>query len=72
VKSPYVRYQEIQSQMRAMLTARVFRSEKFDDLWCEMESLKNQFGGFPPPNPDDDEQAREMELCESANERGLR
>ncbi len=59
--------------MRELVRSGDIASQEFDRLWRETEALKNKHAGFPPlPDEINDEQAREMEECEDANEKGLR
>ena len=70
MKTDFQRYQEIQSQMRAMIRAGQYNYQTFDDLWHESNEIINRHGGFPPLP--DDEQALELWACETANMQGLR
>ena len=46
--SDYNRYKELQSQMAEMGQAK-FGTPDFNALWQESESIKNRYGGNPPP-----------------------
>lgn len=43
------RYAEIQAEWKAMLDAGRANSPELQELWRELEEIKNRWGGMPPP-----------------------
>lgn len=64
----FTRYHDLRRQMQSMIRSGKIHYLTFDDLFAEFVEITNRNGGMPPI-PDD---GTEMEMCELANEQGLR
>lgn len=72
MKSDFQKYQNLQTQMRNLITEGKHDSPEFQAAWLASEEIKNRHGGLPAIPEGFDPDAFEQEQCELEVERGNR